>query len=192
MLRNIIKGFLHFIALIVYRVKKIDEENIPKEGKYLLCGNHVHALDAPLIVLTAKREIRFVAKAELYKSGIIRFLAKVFDVIKIKRDSADMEAIKEILKALKNGQVVGLFPEGTRKGLEKHVELKTGVAYIALKTDTKVIPVGVKGSFKPFTKVILTYGKPMDFSKYKANKNDKEIQEKVTKEIMEEVIRLSK
>lgn len=191
MLQKIIKAFLHFAALVIFRVKKIGEDNIPKEGKFILCGNHVHALDAPVIIVTAKRQIRFVAKEELYKNHIIKFLAGVFDIIKIKRDSADMDAIKEILKALKNEQIVGIFPEGTRNGMKKNKDLKTGAAYIALKTNTKVIPVGVKGSFKPFTKVILTYGKPMDFSQYNEMKNDKNIQEKVTKEIMDEVIRLS-
>lgn len=190
--RKIVKSFLHFLIFVVYRAKKIGEENVPKEGKYILCGNHVHALDAPVIVLTSKRHIRFVAKEELFESLYIRILGKIFDVIKIKRDSADMDAIREMLKTLKNNEILGLFPEGTRNGLKKNVELKTGAAYIALKTNTKVIPVGVKGSFKPFTKVILTYGEPMDFSKYSDRKNDKEIQEQVTKEIMEEVIRLSK
>lgn len=192
MFKKVFKGFLHFIALVIYRVKKVGEENIPKEGKYILCGNHVHALDAPVIVVTAKRDIRFVAKEELYKNPFIRFIANTFDVIKIKRNTADTDAIKEILKALKSGQIVGIFPEGTRNGMKKNAGLKSGAAYMALKTDTKVIPVGVKGSFKPFTKVVLNYGKPMDFSQYKDRKNDKEIQEKLTQEIMEEVIRLSK
>lgn len=192
MVRKIFKGFLHFVALIVYRIKKVGEENIPKEGKYILCGNHVHALDAPVIIVTAKRQIRFVAKEELYKNPFIKFLANIFGVIKIKRNSADTDAIKEILKALKNGQIVGIFPEGTRNGMKKNAGLKSGAAYMALKTDTKVIPVGIKGTFKPFSKVTFNYGKPMDFSQYKDRKNDKEIQEKVTQEIMDEVIRLSK
>ena len=192
MIRKIYKGFLHFLIFVVYRVKKTGEENIPKEGKCIVCGNHVHALDAPAIVLTAKRQIRFIAKEELYKNAFIKHLAKVFGIIRIKRDSADMEAMKEILKGLKNGDVIGIFPEGTRNGMEKQVEVKTGAAYIALKTDTIVVPVGVNGSFKPFTRVELNYGQPMDFSKYKDKKNDKEVQEKVTKEIMDEIIKLSK
>lgn len=192
MKRKIVKAFLCFIARIVYRIKIVGKDNIPETGKYIICGNHVHALDAPVIVLTAKRQIRFIAKEELYKSAIIRWLSKIFEIIKIKRNSADLEAMKEMLKALKNGQIIGIFPEGTRNGLEKHSELKTGAAYIALKTNTQVIPVGVKGSFKPFSKITLIYGKPMDFSKYVEQKNDKEIQEKVTHEIMNEVIRLSR
>ena len=190
-MKKIVKVFLRFVALILYRVKKIGEENIMQPGKYILCGNHIHALDAPLMMVKAKRKIRFVAKEELFKSGVIRFLSKVYEVIKVKRNSADMDAIKEILKALKNGDIVGIFPEGTRNGMKKNVSFKNGAAYIALKTGTPVIPVGIKGSFKPFSKVTFNFGKPMDFSQYKDRKDDKEVQEKVTQEIMQEVIRLS-
>lgn len=191
MKRKIIKVFLLILMRITYRIKIIGKENIPATGKYILCGNHIHALDSVAIVLTNKRQIRFVAKEELYKSAILRFLAKTFDIIKIKRDSADTEAIKEILKGLKKGDIIALFPEGTRNGMKKHKEFKTGAAYIALKTDTEVIPVGVKGTFKPFSKITLHYGKPMNFSKYQNQKNDKEIHEKVTQEIMSEVVKLS-
>lgn len=62
---------------------------------------------------------------------------------------------------------------------------------MALKTNTPIIPVGIQGSFKPFTKVILNYGKPMDFSQYINQKSDKEVLNKITKEVMDEVIRLT-
>jgi len=177
---------------LVYRIKIIGKENIPKVGKYILCGNHVHALDSAAITLTAKRKIRFVAKEELYKNRFIKHLADTFGVIKIRRDSADMDAIKEMLKGLKNGNIIAIYPEGTRNGMEKHKDFKTGAAYMALKTNTQVIPVGIKGTFKPFSKITLNYGKPMDFSQYKNKEKDKEVQEAVTKEIMKEVVRLSK
>ena len=192
MKRKIYKAFLHFLLVIVYRVKITGKENVPLTGKYIMCGNHIHALDAAPVVLLAKRQIRFVAKEELFKNPFIRHLGKVFEMIKVKRDSADTEAIKEILRGLKRGDIIGIYPEGTRNGMAKNQEIKTGAAYIALKTKTPVIPFGIKGTFKPFTKIYLNYGKPMDFSKYEENKNDKQIQEKVTEEIMAEVIKLSK
>ena len=190
--RKLIKSILYILFTIVYRTKIIGKENIPASGKYLLCGNHIHALDAVAVVVTAKRQIRFVAKEELFSNIILRHLAKIFDIIKIKRDSADMEAIKEVLKGIKNGDIIGIYPEGTRNGMEKHKDFKTGAAYIALKTNTEVIPVGIKGTFKPFSKIILNYGKPMNFSKYAESKNDKKIQEKVTNEIMKEVVKLAR
>jgi len=191
-MRFILKPILHLAALIIYRVKKVGEKNIPQNGRYILCGNHVHALDAPVIVVVAKRRIRFIAKEELYKNKIYKWIGGVFDVITIKRGSADMDAMKKSIKALNNEEMIGIFPEGTRHGMDKNVELKTGAAFLALKTNTPIIPVGIKGSFKPFTKVTLNFGEPMDFSKYATKKPEKEILEKVTHEVMDKVVELSK
>lgn len=191
-MRFILKPILHLAALILYRVKKVGENNIPKDGRYILCGNHVHALDAPVIIVVAKRKIRFIAKEELYKNSFLKWLGGVFDVITIKRGAADMDAMKKSIKALNNGDIIGIFPEGTRHGLDKNVEVKTGAAFLALKTNTPVIPVGIQGSFKPFTKVVLNFGEKMDFSQYASKKPDKEVLEKVTHEIMNRVVELSK
>lgn len=191
-MRKILKPFFHFVALILYRVKIIGEENVPKTGSFILCGNHVHALDAPVIVVTAKRKIRFMAKEELYKNKVIGFLARVFEIIPVKRGTADLDAIKASMKAIKDGDILGIFPEGTRNGMAKNESIKAGAAFMALKTNTPVIPVGVQGSFKPFRKVTIRYGKPMDFSEYspKKGKPEKENLEIVSEKIMEEIIKL--
>lgn len=190
-MRKILKPFFHFVALILYRVKKVGEENVPKEGAFVLCGNHVHALDAPALVVTAKRKIVFMAKAELFENKFIKWLAGVFEVIPVKRGKQDLESMKKSLKAISNGDILGIFPEGTRKGLSKNVKVKTGAAFMALRTGVPIIPVGIQGTFKPFTKVIINYGKPMDFSEYKSNKPEKEVLEKITSEVMDEIIKLT-
>ncbi|MBR6504846.1 MAG: 1-acyl-sn-glycerol-3-phosphate acyltransferase [Clostridia bacterium] len=190
-MRKFIKVILHFVALIIYRVKKVGEENVPKEGAFVLCGNHVHALDAPAIVLTAKRKVIFLAKAELFKNPILKWLADVFDIIPVNRGKQDLESMKRSLKAISKGEILGIFPEGTRKGLEKNVKVKTGAAFMALRAGVPIIPVGIQGDFKPFKKVIINYGKPMDFSYYYSNKPEKEVLEKVTEEVMAEIIKLT-
>lgn len=192
MKQKIVKKILYFIAIVVYRVRRSGEENIPTEGAYIICGNHVHALDAPIMVLSSKRKIRFVAKEELYKYRIIKWLGTLFEVITIKRGNADIDATKKILKSLKEGYLVGIFPEGTRNGLKKNVKIKSGAVYFALKTNTPIIPVGIKGSFKPFTKITYTYGKPIDLSEYKDKKDDKETLEKITEEVFQKILELSK
>ena len=190
-MRKILKAILHFVAIVIYRVKKVGEENVPNEGAFVLCGNHVHALDAAAIVLSSKRKVVFVAKAELFKNPVLNWLGKVFDIIPVKRGKQDLESMKRSLKAISKGEILGIFPEGTRKGLEKNVKVKTGAAFMALRSGVPIIPVGVQGSFKPFTKVIINYGKPMDFNKYYSNKPEKEVLEKVTEEVMAEIIKLT-
>ncbi len=190
--RVIVKSAIFAYCKIVYRMKIIGTENIPKEGAVIFCGNHRSYLDPPLIEVTCKRsETRFIAKQELTKNKFLALLGYIFDAILVNRDSKDIGAIKESLKTLKQGECIALFPEGTRNGLAKGEKAKDGVAFFALNSDATVIPVGIKGGLKAFQKVTITYGKPLDFSKDKANKKDKNTMDKVTSEIMEEIIRLA-
>lgn len=189
--KRILKAILYFIAIIYARPKKVGENNIPKDGNCIICANHTHALDAPVLVLSLKREVIFIGKEELFENKFLNWLGNSFDVIAIKRDSADMEAMKKSFKALKQGKVLGLFPEGTRNGMAKGVKVHNGAALIALKTNSPIIPIGIQGNFKPFRQIKLNIGKPMDFSEYAKEKNNKEVLEKITNQVMEEVVRLT-
>ena len=191
MKRKIVKAILHFLVQIIYRAKKVGEENVPKEGRYIIFANHVHALDAVVLVLTSKRKIVMIAKEELFKNPFLAWLGKTFDVIPIKRGTGDIDAMKSSFKALKNEEIIGIFPEGTRNGMKKGVKFHNGGTLMALKTGAPIIPVGIQGTFKPFTKVKINYGKPMDFSEYSKQKNDKEVLAKITNDVMNEVIRLT-
>ena len=187
----IVRGAIYIWCRIYYRAEINGLENIPKEGPLIFCGNHRTYLDPPLMVVTAKRDMRFLAKEELYKSKFLSFLGWVFEAIPVKRDEKDITAIKESLKALKNGQCIALFPEGTRNGIEKGEKAKDGVAFFAVRSGAKVVPSGIKGGTKGNRKVTITYGKPLDYSKYKGEK-DKEVLDKITKEIMDDIIELAK
>lgn len=191
--RAIVRFFIFIYCKIVYRVEIIGKENIPKDGSLIFCGNHRTYLDPPLIVATAGRHMRFIAKEELGKNPFFAFLGVVFEGIYVKRDEKDITALKEALKTLKNGGCIGIFPEGTRNGLEKNDgKIKNGASYMALKTNSKIIPIGIVGSSKPFTKNAIIYGEPLDFSEYITGKKiEKETEEKVSEILKEEIIRLS-
>ena len=189
--RGIVKGAIWIYCKVVYRFKLVGKENIPKEGPVIICGNHRSFLDPPLIEVTCGRYTRFLAKEELTKNKFLAFLGIIFDAILVKRDSKEVMAIKESLKTLKNGDCLALFPEGTRNGLEKGEKVKDGVAFFAVRSGAKVIPCGIKGGKKGNWKATITYGKPLDYTQYKGTK-DKETLEKITNEIMENIIRLTK
>lgn len=190
MIRAFIKVVLFIYTKIVYRIKIVGYENVPKEGKVILCANHVHAMDSVAWVVNSKRHINMIAKEELFKNAFFAWLGKIFDVIAIKRGSSDIDAMKRAFKVLKNDGIIGIFPEGTRNGMAKGEKVHNGAALIALKTNTQIIPVGIQGSFKLFTKVKINYGKPMNFSEYISQKSDKAVLDKITNEVMNEVVRL--
>ena len=187
----IVRGAIYIWCKIYYRADIIGLENIPKDEPLIFCGNHRNYLDPPLIVATAKRDIKFLAKEELYKNKFLAALGCVFEAIPVKRDEKDISAIKTSLKDLKEGKCIALFPEGTRNGLEKGEKVKDGVAFFAVRSGAKVLPCGIKGGVKGNRKVTIKYGKPLDYSEYKGKK-DKETLEKITKEIMDNIIELSK
>ena len=185
--QKIVKVFLRGLYRIAFRVKIIGE--VPKEGAYIICANHVNYLDAAAIVLFNKRQVSFIAKENLYRIKPLSWLAHLFDIIPIKRNMQDMEAMKRCLKYLKSGRILGIFPEGTRKGLEKHQKAKNGAAYMAVKTQTPIIPVGIGGTFKPFSKIYLQYGKPIEVKGISSS--DKERMEALTEEVMNQIVMLT-
>ena len=189
--RGIVKGAIYIYCKIVYRFEVIGKENIPKEGSVIICANHKSFLDPPLIEITTGRYTRFLAKEELTKNKFLALLGYVFDAILVKRDSKEVKALKESLQTLKNGDCLALFPEGTRKGLEKGEKVKDGAAFFAVRSGAPVVPCGIKGGTKGDWKVTVTYGKPLDFSEYKGSK-DKEVLDKVTEEIMGNILELVK
>lgn len=186
-----VKACIYGYCKIVYRIEIYGKENIPKEGALIFCGNHRTYLDPPLIVVTAGRDMRFLAKEELSKNPFLALLGLLFDAIYVKRDSKDITTLKESIKTLKAGGCLGLFPEGTRNGMEKNEggKLKNGATYMAIKTGAKIIPIGIVGPAKPFTKNKIIYGKPLDFSEYK--KLEKGAEDKASEVLKQEILKLT-
>lgn len=191
--RVIVRGAILGYCKIVYRLKVVGKENVPKEGAVIFCGNHRTYLDPPVIVVTAGRHMRFMAKEELRKNPFFAFLAIIFDGIYVKRDSKDITAMKECIKTLKSGECIGMFPEGSRNGLEKNDgKLKNGATYMAMKTGAKIVPIGIQGDSKPFHRSTIVYGKPIDYSQRMLEKGEKDLVDVASEELKEEIVRLTK
>lgn len=189
--RRIIWGLFRSFYKIVYRIKIEGTENVPKEGAFVICGNHIDFVKVPVIVLFAPRKVNFIAKAELFKNPLLARLGGLFDVIPVKRGKQDVESMKKSLKVLNNGEGLGLFPEGTTRGLEKGVKVKNGAAFMALRTGKQIIPVGVEITKRPFSKIIVRYGKALDYSKYQSRTPEKEVLDKVTTEMIDVIKKLA-
>ena len=183
--RKTVKVILSTVYKIAFRVKITGK--VPESGGYIICCNHINYLDAAAIVLFNKRKVNFVAKEDLFTHGILMWLGHLFDAIPIKRDMQDIDAMKRCLKVLKNGELLGIFPEGTRKGMEKNMKAKNGAAFMAIKSKVKVIPVGIHGTFKPFSKVYVNYGEPIDITNF-----TKENLDEATDIIMNNIVMLTK
>ena len=189
-IRKILKAIFKVVAIILYRPKIIGKENIPQSTAAIICPNHVHALDSAVIVVMAKRKVNVLAKEELYINGFVRWVASVFGIYPVKKGKKSLESMKISLKILKKNELLMIFPEGTRKGLAKGVKPKNGAIKLAIRAEVPIIPVGVQGSFKLFRKVKLNIGKPISYNKYSEEVNNKEILDNLTKDLMDEIVRL--
>ena len=191
--RFIIELISFILLKLVYWFKVEGRNNIPKEGALIFCGNHRSYLDPVIIQVFATRRMHFMSKEELKKNPITRFAVFIEEGIYVKRDEKDITSLKECLRRLKNGECLGIFPEGTRNGFEKNDgKVKNGAAYLALKMNAKVIPIGLVGSLKPFSKNKVVFGEPIDFSELleDGKKVDKEVEDKASEMIKEGIFKL--
>lgn len=184
--QKLIKG----IFFPVYRVEVVGEKNIPQNDGALICPNHFHWLDPVIVGVYLKREIRFMAKYELFQNKLLKKLLKSLGVFPVRRQEADLNAVKTTLKYLKEGQIVGLFPEGTRIKGGDFGKANPGVAMFSIKSGKPVIPVYIKANYKIFSKITIIIGKPIDFIKYKKDKMTNQDYLELSQIVMDEIKKL--
>lgn len=181
------KALISALFYPFYRIKVIGKENFPKEGGVLLCTNHIDNLDPPVVGITCPRTVHFMAKEELFELPILKGILPRVKAFPVKRGMSDRQAMRTALSLLKEGKVVGLFPEGTRS---KDGQLQKGLAgagFFALRGDAIVMPCAIIGPYKPLKPLKVVYGKPIDMAPYRERKASAE---EVTAVIMEEIAKL--
>lgn len=174
-----------FLFRVLYRVKIKNIDKIP-EGAFIISGNHTHIFDPiPLLMLT-KRQINFMAKKELFKNKIANWFFTKVGAIPVDRENNDFNAIKKSMRVIKNDGILGIFPEGTRVKEVNIDNMKKGVALIALKTKTKIVPVHIESSYRLFSKAEITVYDYIDSSQY-VNMEETEAIDKLTKDLFESI-----
>lgn len=140
-------------------------ENIPKTGGVIFSSNHLSYLDPVLWIIVIRRRIRFMAKQELFKNPLLGWFLRRMDVFGVERGSGDMAAVKTAIRVVRNGEILGLYPEGTRSKDGKPGRAKTGVALIAKAAKCDVVPAAVicRGKLRPFKRIRLVVGKPVSY-----------------------------
>ena len=163
---SLLKPIYTILLKVLFRPKVIGKENIPKDGALIFAGNHKHAVDPTMIMMSTPRLVHFMAKEELFK-GLHGWAFKKMGLIKVRRGKSNPQAIIDAENILNNGGTVGIFPEGTRnKGETELLKFRHGAVKIAQKTNTLIVPFAIKNKYKLFKKsVILEFGKPINVIK---------------------------
>jgi 1-acyl-sn-glycerol-3-phosphate acyltransferase len=192
---------------LIFRPQVEGRDNIPDEGPAIIASNHLSFSDSIFMPLMVKRKVTFVAKAEYFTGkGIKGWLIRNFflgtGTIPIDRSGgrAAQAAIDTGLRVLREGNVFGIYPEGTRSPDGRLYRGKTGVARLALESGAPVIPVVMLNSdeIQPTGKILpkikrvkIRFGRRLDFSRYEGLAGDRFVERAVTDEIMYELMELS-
>ena len=192
-------AFYRFIRIIltpifiwISPVKVVGKENIPTSGPFIMCSNHTSMTDPMFMIPILKRQVFFMAKMELFKVWIVRAVFNLMGIFPVDRGKGDMSAIRKAQDIIKEGKILGIYPEGTRHKEGPPRKAKSGVAYIAMNTNADILPVSVyrEGSYKFFKKTTIRIGKLMKYEDLVSldrtdRENLKYIVDKVTTSITE-------
>ena len=189
--------FFKFLCQIWYgiflRTKVIGAENIPQTGAFILAANHMANWDPPFLGTFINREVNYMGKEELFKNPVMAAICRGLHVFPVKRGAADKAAIKTAVKILKNGDCLGIFPEGTRSKTGRIGKAEPGVSLIAAMTKVPIIPAAIVNTNKIFSaevkfpRLAVIYGKPMKFD---GNAKDKDKLAEFAQLVMAEVAKL--
>ncbi|WP_422674041.1 lysophospholipid acyltransferase family protein [Bailinhaonella thermotolerans] len=202
------KAILSPILHLVFRPWAEGVENVPREGPAIIAGNHLSFSDHFFGPLPLPRKVWFIGKAEYFTGrGIKGLISKGFmggvGVIPVDRSGgqAGERAIKTGLRVLREGKLLGIYPEGTRTPDGRLYKGKTGVARLVLEARVPVIPMAMVGTYElqPPGKLMpnfrvrpgVRFGKPLDFSRYYGLESDRLVLRAVTDEIMYALMELS-
>ena len=192
---------------LVFRPEVEGLEHVPRSGPVILACNHLSFSDSIFTPLVMRRRVTFVAKAEYFTGkGIKGWLSRMFftgaGTIPVDRSGgrAAQAALDTLLRVLREGNVAGIYPEGTRSPDGRLYRGKTGVARLALESGAPVVPVALlntdeiqpTGTLIPTVKrVRMRIGRPLDFSRYADQRGDRFVERAITDEIMYELMALS-
>lgn len=184
------------IVKVLLRIHSHGEENIPNEGGLMICSNHISAADVIfLTVAVPNRDIRYMAKAEIFKVPILKQFVTAMGAFPIKRGAGDVAAIKKTISMLRNGETVGIFPQGTRySGVHpKDSEVKPGAGMIAWRSHVDVLPVAIitkNYKFKLLRRIDVIIGKPISYNDLGFESGNHEEQIRATEKIFGEILKL--
>jgi 1-acyl-sn-glycerol-3-phosphate acyltransferase len=152
---------LWFWFKLLFGIRFYGRENLPRSGGVLLLCNHQSFLDPLLCGSCANRQLFYVARDTLFKNPAFKWLIESVNARAIKRDMADIAAMKMLIEKLKAGNGIVLFPEGTRTHDGKIADIKPGFGLLSRRANVPVVPVLIDGAFEcwPRTKKFFSLGR---------------------------------
>ncbi len=185
------------ICRLAFRLSVTGVEHVPSSGPFIAASNHVAYFDPVIVGCTLKREVCFLARAELFGQFLVKDLIKRLNAFPIQRGEADISSIKTCIEVLKErGLPLLMFPEGTRSKTGRLGEPRRGIAFIAAQTNVPILPVYIENSnrlrdcLRRKSRLRVRIGEPLLASDYGRLLTKKEGYEEMARLVMSEIGRL--
>jgi 1-acyl-sn-glycerol-3-phosphate acyltransferase len=178
-----VRIILSLPTLLIYRLRAIGVENVPKSGALILAPNHFSQMDHFFVGLYLRRKVRFMAKSQMFGPPVLTYVYKHGGVFPVRRGHHDEEAMKTAAMILEQGEMLLVYAEGGRSRSGKLKEVKPGIGRIALESGAPVVPVVIHGSEKvrrwkrlSFPKVTVQFGEPRSFPVEQASSSERQLE----------------
>ena len=162
---------------LAYRFRVHGLENFPESGSTLICGNHQSFLDPVVIGVASPQPLNYLARQTLFESApAVQMFLSLNDAIPIDRESIGLAGVKESLKRLKRGEMLVMFPEGTRSDDGELLPFKPGFELLARRTKSRILPIALDGCYQAFPRnaklpklgeIRVVFGEPIEYDEYK-------------------------
>jgi len=168
---RVVRWILTSGSRLLWRVRVVGADWVPAAGGFVLAPSHRSMMDIPLAAIVTPRRVRFMGKVSLFNIPVLGTLFTWLGGYPVARDGTDRKAVRDSVSMLEAGEVLCVFPEGTRQNGPKIQPLQPGAAYLALRSGMPIVPIGIAGSEEilrdhssrvpHFGRVVITVGEPI-------------------------------
>jgi len=193
----------HLLSRVLFRLRGrwrvYGRGNVPQTGGAVIAANHVSYLDPPAVGAGLKRNCYYMGKKELFRIPVFAQLIRLCGCFPVDRDKQDKQAVRTAVQLLKEGNLLAIFPEGSRSPDGTLQEAGIGAALIANRAGVPIVPAVVRGTYEALpmgakwvrrADISVTYGKPMPSSSPDGKKANKERLQEITDRLMAEIARM--
>jgi 1-acyl-sn-glycerol-3-phosphate acyltransferase len=188
------------IAKVGFRYQAFGQENIIEDGPAIMAANHQSYLDPPLVGITCRSELYFLARKTLFKNKLFGSILSRVNALPVDLSGADLTAVRTIINLLKQGHRTVIFPEGTRSLTGQIQHARPGIGMIIAKTLAPVVPMRIFGSFQAWPKagtiqpcpITVVVGKPIRFKKEEFDGKSREAYQKIGEQVLATIAAIEK
>ena len=188
------------IARVAFQYRAYGQENIIEDGPAIMAVNHQSYLDPPLVGITCKNELYYLARKTLFEKKLLGPIISRVNALPVDLSRGDLAAFRSVMKLLQEGHRTVIFPEGTRSLTGQIQKARPGIGMIIARTLAPVVPMRIFGSFEAWPKggkirphpITVVVGKPIRFKKDDFAAHNREVYQKISEQVLAAVAALEK